>query len=203
MSGDEGSGARPLVRRTFVIGAGRVGAGLALGAFAGACSGPDSPATYTGDFAVIARAAALENQAVSVYRATLAAVQAGRLRGAAPAFVSLAQACLRQHAEHARTWNAILRSARKPAVSGAPGHSLASSIASARTIGVATAAALRVEDEATQAHAAAAGRLTLAAGVAAAASIAPVEAMHAAILRFIMGEFPTPVSFTGFPAAAG
>ncbi|MHB8451974.1 MAG: hypothetical protein ACYDAQ_16240 [Mycobacteriales bacterium] len=34
-------------------------------------------------------------------------------------------------------------------------------------------------------------------GIATAASIAPVEAMHAAILHYVLGTYPVPASFLG------
>ena len=48
----------------------------------------------------------------------------------------------------------------------------------------------------------AAGQLDSQAGLAAAANIAPVEAMHTASLRFLIGEYPTPSGFARTADAA-
>ncbi len=192
-------------RRTFVAGLGVAGAGLALGACSG--SAGSAASAYTGDFRTIALAAALENEAIGGYRALIAALRAGRLGGQppAPALVSLAETCLRQHIEHARTWNAILRSGHRPAISGVPlsGHaSVLRAIGSATTVGQAVALAIGLESRAEQTCVVAAGQLDSQAGLAAAASIAPVEAMHTASLRFLIGEYPTPSGFAGTADAA-
>jgi hypothetical protein len=191
----------PLHRRTFILGAGGTGLALALAACGGSSGGADpSASAYTGEYRTIALAAALENQAIGVYRALLAAVHAGTLDAPAPAFTSLVHACLNQHAQHAQAWNAILRAARKPAITGVPlaGHaSVMRSAGSVATVGTAAALALRLENQAAQTYVVAAGSLTSPAGVAAAASIAPVEAMHAAILSFIAGGYPVPAAFGG------
>lgn len=189
-------------RRAFVAGLGAAGAGILLGA----CSGPAGSAAsaYTGDFRTIALAAALENQIIGVYRTLLAAARAGRLGGKASALVSLAETCLRQHVEHARTWNAILLSGHRPAISGVPlsGHaSVLRAIGSAASADRAVALVIGLESRAEQTYVAAASHLGTAAGLAAAASIAPVEAMHVASLRFIAGEYPTPASFAGTAGA--
>ena len=210
----------PLRRRTFVAGLGAAGAGLVgtglvgtglAGLALGGCSGPaTSTSAYTGDFRTIALAAALENQAIEGYRALIAALRAGRLGGPAsgsalaPALVSLAEACLRQHIEHAGTWNAILRSGHRPAISGVPlaGHaSVRRAIGSAATTTQAIEAAIGLESRAELTYVAAVGHLGSPAGLAAAASIAPVEAMHMAGLRFLAGEYPTPSAFAGTTGA--
>jgi hypothetical protein len=188
-------------RRTFMAGLGLVGTGVALSACSG--SAGSAASAYTGDFRTIALAAALENQAVGGYRALLAALRVGRLGSHSPALVGLAETCLRQHAEHARTWNAILRSGHRSPISGVPlsGHtSLLRAIGSAGTTRQAVGLAIGLESRAEQTFVAAIGHLNNPAAVAAAASIAPVEAMHVASLRFLAGEYPTPSGFAGTAA---
>lgn len=185
-------------RRALFLGVGGVGVGLAVGACSGAAApGRRAASAYTGDFRAMALAAALENQAVSAYLALRASARPG---AAGSAFARLADACAGQHAEHAATWNAILRAARKPAVTGVPlagRSSLMGAVRSAGSVGDAIAIAMRLEVQAAETYMAAVGSLSSPAGVAAAASIAPVEAMHAAILRFMAGEYPVPASFLG------
>lgn len=210
---------RPVVpRRAVLVG---LGAGLVAGG-AGGCSRRADPARagaarYRGEYEAMARAAALENQAVSVYRALLASPAGSGSASAlapAPAFARFAETCAREHAEHAATWNAILLAGHEPAVLGVSAGELSPAVRKARsaaTVEEAVALALRVEMGAAQAYvhavgslsgapgAAEAARVARVAGVAAAASIAPVEAMHAAILRFMVGEYPIPLSF--FPVS--
>ncbi len=199
MSDGRTSLGRPaLPRRSLLAGTGGLGLGLALGA----CSGSSRPqaSAYAGDYRLVALAAALENQAADFYRVLLAAERGGKLGAAEPALVSVAATCLEQHVKHARAWNSVLRAAHRPVIAGVPlsSHSaLMSSLRSAGTPGAAAVLAHRLEDQAAQTFAAAAGHLANAEGVAAAASIAPVEAMHAAILRFMLGETPVPASFAG------
>lgn len=203
---------RAVSRRAFVLGVG-VGAGLAVGG----CSVTADPArlaasAYTGDFRTVALAAALENQAVSTYMALQAVGRhaqggwdsAGSGRWG-PAFTKLVDTCASQHAEHAVTWNAILRAARKPAVVGVPlvgRYSLLDAARSAKSIGDAIAIVLRLEVQAAETYMVAAGSLSSPAGVVAAAAIAPVEAMHATILRFMADEYPVPAAFLGTANAA-
>jgi len=191
-----------LGRRALLAGAGGTGFVLALAA----CDGHPRRPVYGGDFATMALAAALENQLVAFYRAVLTAARARRLGPRVQAFTDLAQTCLSQHVDHASTWNSILRSAGKPPVSGVPlaSHSLVrSSLGAATKVDRAAALAAAMESQAEQTYVVAAGSLASAAGIDAAASIAPVEAMHAAIFRFMLGEDPAPVSFGGsVPAAA-
>lgn len=191
-------GQTSLARRSLLAGAGGLGLGVALGA----CSGPPrrQVSEYAGDDRLVALAAALENQAADFYRSLLEAERGGKLGAIEPALVSLAATCLEQHVEHARAWNSVLRAARRPVITGVPLSShpaLMSSLRSAGTPGAAAALAHRLEDQAAQTFVVAAGHLANAEGVAAAVSIAPVEAMHAAILRFLLGETPVPASFAG------
>lgn len=176
-------------RRKFLLstGAAPVAFGLAsCGISTGAHGQAASP--YRGELRTIALAAALENQAVSVYRTVLAAAHAGRFGPSAPAFISFAGACLGQHARHAQAWNAILRAAGKPSVTSVPlagSAAVMRAVRSASTLDQAAALAIRLENQAAQTYVAAAASITSPAGVAAAAHIAPVEAMHAATLSVI------------------
>jgi rubrerythrin len=188
-------------RREFVLGAGGAGIAVALAACGGVSgqSGPaDTASLYRGDFRTIALAAALENQAVSVYKSLLAAVHAGTLDASAAAFTSVVHACLNQHTQHAEAWNAMLRTAGKPAITGVPlsGHpAVMRTLSSASTLTKAAALAIQLENQAAQTYVVTAGSLTSPAGVATAASIAPVEAMHAAILAFMAGDYPSSAAF--------
>ncbi|WP_052434268.1 ferritin-like domain-containing protein [Streptacidiphilus melanogenes] len=174
-------------RRAFVLGCAGLGAGLALDA----CSStPPSPYT-TADLRTVALAAALENQAVSAYQALDAALRAGRLGRPDPALEAFVRTATTHHTAHATTWNTILRDARKPVVSGVPltDHgSVMHTIAAASSVAGALSALRDLERRTAQTHVAAAGSLRGdGPAVLAAATIAPVEAMHAATLDWLSG----------------
>ncbi|WP_052440772.1 ferritin-like domain-containing protein [Streptacidiphilus anmyonensis] len=189
-------------RRAFVLGVAGLGAGLALDA----CSSP-APSPYdTASLQTVALGAALENQAVSAYQAFAAALRAGRFGRTDPALDAFVRSATAHHTEHAATWNAILREARKPAVSGIPltdhGHVL-DTIAAATSVGAVVSALEDLENRAAQTHVAAAGSLhDNGPAVLAAATIAPVEAMHAATLGRLWGGRQAVASLLGTDAAA-
>jgi len=210
-------------RRGFLLGAGGVAAAMALAACSSssstsksqgatpsgtAMSSPPSASTgslYTGDLQVVALATALENQAVGAYGAALAAAKAGKL-GTVPAAVgTFATTAMAQHTDHAKAWNAVLTGAGKPAITNVP---LSNQPATLKALGAATSAgavaqlALELENQAAQTYLFATYNVSSAGGIATAASIAPVEAMHAAILNFVLGQYPVPDDFLPVDKAA-
>ena len=209
-------------RRGFLLGAGGVAAALALAACSSSSSTKSQGATpsatamsnapsastsslYTGDLQVVALATALENQAVGAYGAALAAAKAGKL-GTVPAAVgTFATTAMAQHADHAKAWNGVLTGAGKPAISNVP---LSNQPATLKALGAATSAgavaqlALELENQAAQTYLFATYNVSSAGGIATAASIAPVEAMHAAILNFVLGQYPVPDDFLPVDKAA-
>ena len=74
------------------------------------------PAGLTGDLAVAAVAASLENLAVFAYDAGLTAATAGKLGAVPPAVATFATTVKGQHQQHADAWNAVLKSHGKAAV---------------------------------------------------------------------------------------
>ncbi|QMU78019.1 ferritin-like domain-containing protein [Streptacidiphilus sp. PB12-B1b] len=194
--------ALPPSRRSFVRCAAVLGAGLALDA----CSGSHpAPPPYTGELRTVALAAALENQAVNAYRSVQAALRSGRLGPAVPALDAFVRTAMDHHAQHAVTWNAILRDARRPAVTGTPlaGHArLMDAIGAATSVAGIVAVVQRLENQAAQTHLAAAGSLAgPGPSVLAAATIAPVEAMHAAALGYVLSGRSAVGGFLGTAAA--
>ncbi|MEU8133757.1 ferritin-like domain-containing protein [Streptodolium elevatio] len=210
-----------LDRRRFLRGLGVVG----LSAFAlAACSDDDggsssksspsasgqaappvSGGTYTGDLLVVALATALENQAVGAYQAAISAAGAGKLGTVPPAVANFATTAMAQHADHAKVWNNVLTQAGKPPITGVP---LKSQAAVTDALGKVTDVpgvaklALQLEDQAAQTYLFAQFNVTTPAGIETAATIAPVEAMHAAILRYLLGEYPVPDDFLPVDKAA-
>jgi hypothetical protein len=209
-------------RRRFLLGAGGVAAAFALAACSssstknnvGSGSGPSgapvaasasSSSMYTGDLQVVALATALENQAVVAYTAALAAAKAGKLGTVPPAIGTFATTAMSQHADHAKAWNAVLTGAGKPAITDVP---LSNQPATLKALGAVTDVggvaklALMLEQQAAETYLFTAYNVTSPGGIATAATIAPVEAMHAAILHYVLGQYPVPDDFLGVDKAA-
>jgi hypothetical protein len=201
-------------RRRVLLGAGGIAAAFALAACSGQGGGKSStdaateaPAaasstgrsgTYTGDLKVVALAVALENQAVGAYRAALAAAKAGQLGTVPPAVATFVTTAMAQHADHAKAWNAALRQAGKPAITNVPLSNqtdVTAALGRARSVGDVARLALQLEDQAAQTYLAATSGVRSKAAVERAATIAPVEAMHASILHFVLGQYPVPDTF--------
>ncbi|MFC4035962.1 ferritin-like domain-containing protein [Streptomyces polygonati] len=206
-------------RRRFLLGAGGVAAGLALAACSssdkktaagsgkGATSVPPTSASsaYTGDLKVVALAVALENQAVGAYHAALAAATAGKLGKVPPAVATFVTTAMAQHTDHAKAWNSVLTGAGKRAITDVPLSNQAATAAAlgkAASVGDVAKLALELEDQAAQTYLFATYNVTSPAGIATAATIAPVEAMHAAILNFVLGQYPVPSDFLPVDKAA-
>ena len=219
---DTGIAQRPLARRGFLVGGMGVGAALALAACSSSSSGSASSSSsaaagssgsasassaskYTGDLKVVALATALENQAVGAYQAALSAATAGKLGTVPPAVATFVQTAMSQHQDHAKAWNAVLSGAGVPTITNVPLSNQAATLqalGAVTTVGGVANLALELENQAAQTYLFAAGNVSSAGGISTAASIAPVEAMHAAILQFVLGEYPVPDSFLGTSKAA-
>jgi hypothetical protein len=208
-------------RRLFIAGAG-VGIG---GLLLAACSsskkavGTTSPTTagstpsggsapgnpYKGDLSVAVLAAALENTAVATYGAALTAAGAGKLGsvpGAVGTFITTAQA---QHKAHAAAWNSILTGAGKPAISAGDltvqTAVVTPMFAAAKTVADVANLALLLENVAGATYLEGISALTASSNVAIAATIQPVEMQHAAILNFVLGNYPVPNQFAQMTGA--
>ncbi|WP_427196952.1 ferritin-like domain-containing protein [Streptomyces sp. DSM 41987] len=206
-----------LGRRRFLLGAGGVAAAMALAACSssdkksGSSASPSSSGAasgsgqHTGDLKVVALATALENQAVGAYQATLAAAKAGKLGTVPPAVATFVTTAMAQHADHAKAWNAVLTGAGKPAITNVPLSNQAdvtAALGKATDVGAVAKLALQLEDQAAQTYLFATYNVTSPAGISTAATIAPVEAMHAAILHYVLGQYPVPDDFLPVDKAA-
>ena len=155
---------------------------------------------YSGDTKIVALAAALENLAVAAYGLVLSNATKGKYGTVPPAIAQFVTTAMSQHMDHASGWNSVLTSAKLPAVKDYPLTIASGAVAqlsgATKLTDVATQA-LALENKAASTYLLAAENISTSntAGVEVAATIAPVEAMHAAILNFVLGQYPVPASF--------
>ncbi len=227
---DSESVTRSTSRRTFLMGTGAAMVGgaalVAIGAtpgLAAATTRAESrlhltgattfpPAGYSGDLAVAAVAASLENLAVFAYNAGLTAATAGKL-GAVPAAVgTFAATAKSQHTQHAAAWNAVLRQNGKKAITETNPTLTPTIQADFAKVGNVTQLAqlaLALESVAAATYQAETSKLKSTAAIGLSASIEPVEMQHIAILYYVLGMYPgsqtsagTPLAFSTTSAAA-
>ncbi len=204
-------------RRGFLIGAGA----LAGGAVLAACSSGSSSSTttttttrrssastatakLTGDLAVAALAASLENLAVAAYGDVLTAANAGKLGAVPPAVATFATTVKSQHTQHAQAWNSAIVATGHQAIT-TPDPVLTPAITAdfAKVTDVTGAAklALMLEDVAAATYQSAISAVKATSSIKVAASIQPVEMQHAAILNFVLGQYPVPNAFSPLNSA--
>ncbi|MFF3753433.1 ferritin-like domain-containing protein [Streptomyces sp. NPDC002018] len=211
-----GPGPADAGRRRFLLGAGGLGAALLLTGCTSAgtdekgASPPSRPSDmlppraaadtvmYTAHLRFVALSAALENQAVGAYGSILAAAGAEKFGAVPPAVSTFVTMAMAHHIDHAKAWNAALTDAHKPAVTDVPlsnQRAITSALDRLSSVDDAAKLALQLEDQAAQTYLFASYDGKSAAGIETAATIAPVEAMHVSILRFILGQDPVPDAF--------
>ena len=196
-------------RRGFLIGAGAATAGVVLAACSSnstsstTTTGAATPTTtgsgLTGDLAVAALAASLENLAVAAYGDVLTAATAGKLGTVPPAVANFVTTVKGQHTQHAQAWNSAIVAAGHPAITG-PDQTLVpvvnSAFAKVTDVTGAAELALTLEDIAAATYQSAVSAVTATSSIKVAASIQPVEMQHAAVLLFVLGEYPVPDAFS-------
>ena len=214
--GDFGSGLRRRMRedggasrRAFLLGGGTLVGAVALAACGGGKdSSPGASTSPTGgsaspsaggDLSALATNASLENLAVFAYGAALMDAPKGKFGPKVPAAVAeFAKHAKEQHQAHADAFNAALKNAGGQPYTK-PDPALAGTVTEAYgkitdLAGLATLA-LSLENTAAATYTKQMGELTSAEGIAAVATIAPVERQHAAVLSYILGEYPVPDTF--------
>jgi hypothetical protein len=156
----------------------------------------------SGDLAVAALSAALENTAVLTYQKGIDAATAGKLGTVPPAVVTFAQTAQSQHKQHAAAWNALLSSAGKTTIPANYGDTtvftgvVAPAFAAVKDVVGLANLALTLETVAAETYLAAISAVSAPAAIKTAATIQPVEMQHAAILNFVLGTYPVPDSFS-------
>ena len=210
---------RATSRRTFLFGAGAAIAGaatlLSVPTLAGAISrgATQSDVTHprlfppkglTGDLAVAAVAASLENLAVFTYTAGLGVASAGKLGTVPPAVATFATTARAQHADHAKAWNSVLRAHAKARVTETnPTLTpvVKSDFAVVSDVTGLLKLALTLETIAAETYQAETSRLKSSAAIGLSASIEPVEMQHIAVLYYVLGEYPGAQNAAGQPLA--
>jgi hypothetical protein len=197
-------------RRAFLLGGGALVGTVALAACGsskkdaspGSSVQPSSPLSSSGasgDVAALATNASLENLAVFAYGAALMDAPKGKFGPKVPAAVAeFAKHAKEQHQAHADAFNAALKNAGAqpftkpdPALAGpvTEMYGKVNDLAGLATL------ALTLENTAASTYTKQMGELTSSDGIAAVATIAPVERQHAAVLSYILGEYPVPDTF--------
>jgi hypothetical protein len=199
-------------RRGFLIGAGAVAGGALLAACssgssssttttsgAAGSSGSAKTAALTGDLAVAALAASLENLAVAAYGDVLTAATAGKLGTVPPAVANFATTVKGQHTQHAQAWNSAIVAAGHKAITVTDPvltPVITADFAKVTDVTGAAKLALMLEDGAAATYQSAISAVKANSSVKVAASIQPVEMQHAAILNFVLGQYPVPNAFS-------
>lgn len=195
-----------LSRRGFLAGSGLLVVGGAVMAACGSSGSSSMSSTKAKagasgaslDVQVGAMAASLENLAVFAYNAGIQAAQAGRLGSVPPAVVTFATTAKSQHQDHANAWNAIVTSAgyKKVTVTDpAVTPTIQSAFTQVKDVTGLAKLALQLENTAAGTYLNGIGVASSNQAISTAATIQPVEMQHAAILNFVLGQYPVPDAF--------
>lgn len=152
----------------------------------------------TGDLAVAQLAASLEVLAVSTYGAALEAAGSGALGEVPPAVATFMTTAMEHHQSHLDAWNEVLQTADLRAVTESPRDLQATvddELADVTDVVGAAELALLLEQTAAATYLAAIPELLDPAAIDLAASIHPIDMQHAAVLLFVLGEYPVPDTF--------
>lgn len=206
-------------RRRFLAGAGAAaGAIVVVGALGRADNGREIrtgtaasapaaplPAPSEGDAKTAAFAAGLEALAVGTYKAALDAATANKLGAVPPAGAEFVKVAMAQHQEHQNAWNKILTDAGQSAVTE-PDAGLKPVVdqkfGQVKDFAGAARLALLLEETAAATYLKAIPTLDSPDAAKLAASIQAVDAKHAAVLHFVLGEYPVPDVFAKTALAA-
>ena len=204
----------PLTRRRVLLGGGVA----TLGVIAAACGtdrdpfvlqdDPDPDLTTVppsssdggggGDVATAMTAASLEVLAVNTYDAALGAAGEGALGDVPPAVAEFATTVKAHHEAARDAWNELLTSLGEEAVSEPPPE-LAATVngmfAEVTDVPGVARLALLLEQTAADTYFAVIPSLGNAQALELAATIQPIDMQHAAILHYVLGEYPVPNTF--------
>ena len=199
-------------RRGFLAGGGAVVGGLLLTACGSdskktstpSTGGSTAPSGGGGDKSALATNASLENLAVFAYGSALTDAGKGKFGKTVPAAVAeFAKHAMKQHQDHADAFNAALKAAGGTEFTK-PDPALAAAViklyGGVNSVPALAKLALTLENTAAATYTKQMGELTSPAALSAVATIAPVERQHAAILSYVLGEYPVPDTFVKLDA---
>ena len=195
-------------RRGFLGGtAGAIGAGLVLAACGddGTTTGAGAPGTSpittvagANDAKIAMLAAGLEVLAVGTYKAALDAAGAGKIGTVPPAVATFATTARDQHQKQLDAWNAVLTKAGAKPVE-TPNAALKPTVDAefAKVTDVTGVArlALKLEQIAAATYLSAIPLIGDKSAIELAGSIQIIDMQHAAILLYVLGEYPVPDIF--------
>jgi hypothetical protein len=157
------------------------------------------------DVKVANLAAGLEVLAVGTYKAALDAATAGKLGAVPPAVAEFVTTAMKQHQMQLDAWNKVITGAGGTAVT-APNATLKPTVdgefAKVTDITGAAKLALQLEEIAAATYNHAQSVLTDKDAIKLAGSIQIIDAQHAAILHFVLGEYPVQDVFAKVDLAA-
>uniref|UniRef100_UPI001801EAEC ferritin-like domain-containing protein n=1 Tax=Sporichthya sp. TaxID=65475 RepID=UPI001801EAEC len=150
------------------------------------------------DIAALKLDASLENLAVFAYGAALKAAPKGKFGKVPAAVAEFAMHAMDQHADHAEAFNAALVNAGSKAYTK-PDPALTPAVLKmfkdTNSVPELAKLALTLENTAAATYVKQMKTLRSLEALNAVATIAPVERQHAAILSFVLGEYPVPDTF--------
>lgn len=152
----------------------------------------------SGDLAIAAGAAGLEVLAVNTYTAALDAATAGDLGEVPPAVAEFATTAKAHHEAALEAWNGVLTGAGEQAVTMPPAdleQTVNDAFGQVTDITGVAELALMLEETASQTYLDAQPVLESADAKLLAGSIQVVDQQHAAILYYVLGEYPVPEVF--------
>jgi len=164
----------------------------------GAGTTATTAASGAGDAKVAALAAGLEVLAVGTYKAALDAATANKLGAVPPAVATFAKTAMEQHQTALDTWNKVLTSGGGQAVSTPPASLKATvdkEFAAVKDVGGVAKLALLLEQTAADTYLSATQTLTGKDAITTAGALQSVDQEHAAILLFVLGQYPVPDVF--------
>ena len=208
----------PLSRRKVLLGG---GAG-ALALVAAACGGddtdtpdstgdPDTPTTEGGDasgggdVATAQLAAGLEVLAVNTYEAALIAAGDGTLPDVPEAVATYITTAQSHHQAALDEWNSLLTALGEEEVTSPPADletTVNEAFAQAGDVVAVAELALMLEQTAADTYFEAIPTIENADALALAASIQPIDMQHAAILNYVLGNYPVPDTFASAEMSA-
>ena len=151
-----------------------------------------------GDAKVAELAAGLEVLAVGTYKAALDAAGANKLGTVPPAVAEFAKTAMSHHQTALDTWNKVLTGAGAKAVSTPPASLKATvdtEFAKVKDVGGVAKLALLLEQTAADTYLSATQTLTGKEAITTAGALQSVDQEHAAILLFVLGQYPVPDTF--------